>query len=430
MPVKLFWAIFIFFCAGWGYSDGYEIDLEGPINDVRADCVVHGIEKAEREAEFVILRINTPGGFDQAMRKIIEKILGSKIPVVAFVGPSGARAASAGFFILLSADIAVMAPGTNTGAAHPVLAIGGVYPIDGGKAAKNLTQKAMNDARAFLRGIVEKRGRDPKLAEEGIIKSRSYTEKEALDGKLIDFVAKDENELKSLLQGREIKRFDGQLVTLQKDLGQIRPVELTWRQKILIAISDPNLALILGLAGVLLLYFEFSNPGLIAPAVLGILSILLSLIGFSILPINFVGALLILFAAGFFIAEIKVQGFGILGLAGIASLLIGSLILIDTPQPELGISLKLALSVVVPFAVILMILMRLAFLAQRKPAKTGVESMIGLVGIVHRSLSPEGLVFVRGEYWNAVSREGIPEGEKVKIVRVEDLKLYVEKIKD
>lgn len=411
-------------------ADSYRIDIEGPINSVMADFVVQGIEKAQTEnASFIVLRLNTPGGFDIAMRRIIEKILSSKIPVIVYVGPSGAHAASAGFFILMAGDLAVMAPGTNTGAAHPILAIGGVYPMEEGKGVKTLTKKATNDAKAYLKGIAEKRGRNIDLAEKAIVDSVSFTANEALDGKLIELIAKDETELLENLKGRKIKLFSGQEISLPENTEKLSMLSMTTRQKILLAISDPNLALLLGLAGLLLLYVEFTNPGMVAPGVLGIISLLLSLIGFSLLPINFIGVLLIILAFGLFVAEIKVQGFGILGIGGIVSMLIGVLILVDAPQPELRITPLIALSVVIPFSVIFLVLLRLAIKSYRKKVETGEEAMKGMVGIAQTAISPDGKVFIRGEYWDAVSREPIVIGKKVKVLNVENLKLIVEEDK-
>ncbi|MBI1882998.1 MAG: nodulation protein NfeD [Chlamydiae bacterium] len=412
-------------------SVAYRIDVEGPINDVLADFVVHSIQEAQdHQAPFVILRLSTPGGFDTAMRKIISEILGSRIPVIVYVGPAGARAASAGFFILLAGDVAVMASGTNTGSAHPLLALGGIYPIEKGKGMKTLSEKVMNDARAYLRGIAEKRGRNVEWAEKGITESKSYTEKEALEGKLIELVVKDEKELMKVLRGREVTRFSKEKVTLPVGSVSLKVCEMTGRQKILLAISDPNLALLLGLVGLLLIYFEFSNPGLIAPAVLGALCLLVSMIGFSILPINFVGALLMILALGLFIAEIKVQGFGILGIGGIISLLVGALILVDAPESNLGIRPVVAVAVVLSFGAILMLLVRLTVKSLHRKVQTGLAGMIGLTGVAHSAIGLEGQVHVRGEYWNAISSSPIPEGKKVRVVKVENLKVVVEEVKN
>ena len=412
-------------------SASSRIDIEGPINSVLADFVVQAMDKAEEAHEpFVVLRLNTPGGFDQAMRKIIEKMLSSRIPVVVYVGPSGSRAASAGFFILLASDMACMAPGTNTGAAHPILAIGGVYPMDGNGGAKTLIEKALNDSVAYLKGIAEKRGRDVELSIKGITESKSFTAEEALKSKLIDLIAQDEDDLIRQLKGKNIKLFSGQEVQLPEDISPLSPVEMTVRQKILLAVSDPNLALLLGLAGLILLYFEFSNPGMIAPGVLGALSLLLSLIGFSLLPINFVGVLLILLALGLFIAEIKIQGFGILGIGGMVSLLFGALILVDAPQPELRITISTALAVVIPFGLILMFLLRLTMKSMAQKVTTGDEAMMGLTGVTSTPVHQDGKVHVRGEYWEASSDHLIPEGKTIRVLKVDHLKLIVEELKN
>ncbi len=413
-------------------AEPVRIDIEGPINSVLADYVVQAMDQAEVEkAPFVILRLNTPGGFDLAMRKIIEKVLTSSIPIIAYVAPSGARAASAGFFILLASDLACMAPGTNTGAAHPVLSIGGVFPVaseSGGM--KTLTEKSENDAKAYLKSIVEKRKRNMELAEKGISESKSFTAEEALKTQLIDLIAKDENELLKMLQGRKIHRFNDNEVVLPEKLETIKVYVLTLRQKVLLAISDATFALLLGLAGLLLLYFEFAHPGLIMPGVIGALSLILSFIGFSFLPINFVGALLMILAIGLFIAEIKVQGFGVLGIGGFIAMFIGILILIDTPDPALRITLPIALSVVIPFGLILMFLVRLAFRSMSQKIQTGNEAMIGLEGIAYTELEPEGKVHVRGEYWDATSKLEVAKGRKVRVIEVRDLKLIVEEVKE
>lgn len=422
--------LLMFLASVYCYSEPVRIDIEGPINSVLADFVTQAMEKAQAEnAPFILLRLNTPGGFDLAMRKIIEKILTSRVPVIVYVAPSGARAASAGFFILMASDFAVMAPGTNTGAAHPILAIGGVYPLEEGKG-KTLTKKATNDAVAYLKGIVEKRGRNAELSEKAVTQSKSYTAQEALDGKLIEFVAKDEAELLQHLQGKSIKLFSGEDIVLPQNLVRIKPVEMTLRQKFLLAVSDPNLALLLGLAGLLLLYVEFSNPGMIAPGVLGTLSLLVALVGFSVLPINIVGVLLILLAFGLFIAEIKVQGFGILGIGGIVAMFLGTLILVDAPQPELRITPAIALAVVIPFGLILMFLTRLAFKSFRLRVETGEEGMMGQTGVAHTEIALEGKVQIRGEYWDAIARSPIAQGKKVSVKKVEGLKLTVEEVKE
>ncbi len=276
------------------------IDLNGVIDPITAEFVVKSIDRAEAEsAEFLLIRLQTPGGFGMSMEEIIGRMLNSKVPVVVYVTPSGAKAASAGFFILLAADVAVMAPGTNTGAAHPLMAIGGI-PVDGGESAKTLAQKITSNATAFLRSIAAKRNRNVAEAEKGVTESKSFTDAEALEKNLVDMVAKDETELFRRLDGYKIHMFSGQERTLRAQNQPVVDYQMTTRQKFLSTISQPNLALLLGMAGLILLYFEFSNPGFVAPGVIGALCLLLSILGFSFLPINYVGVLLILLAIGLF----------------------------------------------------------------------------------------------------------------------------------
>jgi len=345
------------------------------------------------------------------------------------VTPSGAKAASAGFFILLAADVAVMAPGTNTGAAHPLMAIGGI-PVDGGESAKTLAQKITSNATAFLRSIAAKRNRNVAEAEKGVMESKSFTDAEALEKNLIDMVAKDETELFRRLDGYKIHMFSGQERTLRTRQQGVADYEMTTRQKFLSTISQPNLALLLGLAGLILVYFEFSNPGFVAPGVIGAICLLLSILGFSFLPINYVGVLLILLAIGLFAAEVKVQGFGILGLGGIVSMVMGMLILVDSPDPALRISLKTALSAALPFAIIFIILAVAMFKSLKQRVITGDAGMLGLIGIADTEINSSGRVKVRGEYWAAHSSTPIPPGRPVRVVGVDNLLLKVEEVKE
>ncbi len=388
------------------------IDLNGAIDPITAEFVVKSIDRAEAEsAEFLLIRLQTPGGFGMSMEEIISRMLNSKVPVVVYVTPSGAKAASAGFFVLLAADVAVMAPGTNTGAAHPLMAIGG-FPVDGGEAAKTLTQKITSNATAFLRSIASKRNRNVAEAEKGVTESKSFTDAEALEKNLIDMVAKDETELLRRLDGYKVHMFSGRERTLRVRDQPVADYEMTTRQKFLSTISQPNLALLLGLAGLILLYFEFSNPGFVAPGVIGAICLLLSILGFSFLPINYVGALLILLAIGLFVAEVKVQGFGILGLGGVVSMVIGMLILVDSPDPALRIGLKTALSMAL------------------QAVTTGDVGMVGLIGIADTEINSGGRVRVRGEYWAARSSTPIPPGRPVRVIGVDNLLLKVEEVKE
>jgi membrane-bound serine protease (ClpP class) len=405
------------------------IDLNGAIDPITAEFVVHSVERAEREsAALLIIRIQTPGGFATSMEEIISRMLSSRVPIVVYVTPSGAKAASAGFFILLAADIAVMAPGTNTGAAHPLMAIGG-FPVDGGEAGKTLKEKITSNATAFLRSIASKRNRNVAEAEKGVVESKSFTDGEALEKNLIDLVAKDEAELLSRLEGYKTRMFSGEERILHLAGQPITDYAMTARQKFLSTISQPNLALLLGLAGLILLYFEFSNPGFVAPGVIGGICLLLSILGFSFLPINYVGVLLLLFAIGLFIAEVKVQGFGILGFGGVVSLVIGILILIDAADPAVRIGLKTAILAGLPFALIFTILLVALFRSLNQKVSTGNEGMIGLTGIADNDIDAKGRVRIRGEYWTACSDSPIPAGRPVKVVGVDNLTLRVEEVR-
>jgi membrane-bound serine protease (ClpP class) len=354
------------------------------------------------------------------MQEIVQTILNSQVPVVCFVSPSGAHAASAGFFILLSADVAAMAPGTNTGAAHPVFPFGMENEI--------MLEKVKNDALANLRSIVKQRKRNYELAEQGVLESKSYTAQEALDGGLIDLIGDSEEELLKSLEGMEITRFGGENVTLNVD-QPVRVLTMTYRQRILSAIANPNFALILGVVGLLGLYLEFQHPGLVVPGVVGAICLLLALLGFSLLPVNFIGILLIILALGLFIAEVKIQGFGILGFGGIVAMILGILFLIDTPYPELRINWGIALAVAIPFALIFIFLLRLALRSQLAKVTTGAAGMVGLTGVARTEVSRKGgKVLVAGELWRARSRDIIAAGQTVKVVKAKGLEMLVEAV--
>jgi membrane-bound serine protease (ClpP class) len=405
------------------------MDLNGAIDPVTAEFVVRSIARAEKEnAEMLLIRLQTPGGFGSSMEEIISRMLSSKVPIVVYVAPSGAKAASAGFFILLASDIAVMAPGTNTGAAHPLMAIGG-FPVDGGNAGKTLTEKITSNATAFLRSIATKRKRNVEEAEKGVVESKSFTDTEALNAHLIDFIAQDESDLFAKLQGYRVRMFSGEERILDTQNQNVVDYHMTSREKLLAAISQPNLALLLGIAGLILLYFEFSHPGFVAPGVIGGIFVLLSVLGFSFLPVNYVGVLLILLAIGLFIAEVKVGGFGVLGIGGLVAMVIGMLILIDSPDPAVRIGLFTALALALPFAAILMILLIALFSSLRQKVATGNQGMVGLVGVADSDIDQNGRVKVRGEYWTAQSLLPIKAGKSVRVLSVENLMLKVEEVK-
>ncbi|HYK89452.1 MAG TPA: nodulation protein NfeD [Acidobacteriota bacterium] len=421
-------AALILWPVGSGCAQIARINLDGAIDPITAEFIVRGIKRAETErAQFLLIQLQTPGGFGSSMEEIITGMLNSKFPIVVYVAPSGAKAASAGFFILLAADVAAMAPGTNTGAAHPLMAIGG-FPVDGGEAGKTLTQKITSNATAFLRSIASKRNRNVVEAEKGVVDSKSFTDAEALNAHLIDFVARDEGELFEKLEGYKVHLFSGSEITLHPKGQTIVEYQMTMREKFLSTISQPNLALLLGVAGLILLYFEFTHPGFVAPGVIGGICVLLSVLGFSFLPINYVGVLLILLAIGLFVAEVKVQGYGVLGFGGIVAMVIGILILIDTPEPAMRIGLGTALGVALPFATIFVILLVALFKSWRQRVTTGDAGMIGLLGRADNDIFSSGRVKVRGEYWAAHSASPIPAGRPVKIVAVDNLTLKVEEV--
>ena len=403
----------------------FKITVNAPIHPITSEYIIKAIDRAAAEkSQLIIMVLNTPGGLDSSMREIIEKILSSPTPIAAYVSPSGSRAASAGLYIAVACDLFVMAPGTNTGAAHPV----GIS-ITGQQMDKTMEEKVTHDAASYIKTLAEKRGRNTQLAEDAVRKSLSYTEKEALENGLIDFVAKNEQEIIDHFDGQRIVRFDGEeQLLLLKDQAVV-DLPMTPRQKFLLTISNPNLAYLLLMIGLLGLYFEFSNPGAILPGVLGAISLLLAVFSFQILPINYVGLILILLAIGLFILEIKVQSYGILSVGGIIAMVIGSIMLIDAPIPELQPSLKFIIPVAISISLIFMFLVYLVIRAHARKVHTGKEGLVGEVGIAQTDLKPEGKVFVHGELWNAEAGEEIPKGSRVKVVKVLDhLKIRVQKL--
>jgi membrane-bound serine protease (ClpP class) len=390
------------------------LTINAPIHPVTAELILKALERARSEkAELLIIKMNTPGGLDTSMREIIEGIVNSPVPVAAFVYPHGARAASAGFFIGLSCDVFAMAPGTNTGAAHPV----GLALTDQGQD-KTMEEKVTHDAAAFIRTLAEKRGRNIQMAEDAVRKSLSYTEQEALKGKLIDLVVNTEEELIRALDGRQIRRFDGHLEELHLANAPVEEVQWTFRQKLLMAIANPNLAYILLMLGLLGLYFEFANPGAVIPGVIGGISLLLAFFSFQILPVNLVGLLLIILGTVLFLLEVKVHSYGALTMGGIISLFLGSIMLIKAPIPELRLSLKFIIPVVLGISLVFIFLVFLVIKAHARRTLTGKEGMVGEIGTALTSLAPEGKVFVHGEIWRAISDEVINRGDRVQVVEV------------
>jgi membrane-bound serine protease (ClpP class) len=411
-----FFILFLSHTGGAAENDIYIIKVSDAISPGVAEFVKDGIETAEKEgAACLIIELDTPGGLAESMRRIIQSILGSKVPVVVFVSPSGARAASAGVMITMAADIAAMAPGTNIGAAHPVGA--------GGKdISGKMSEKVINDMVAHAKSVAEERGRNAKWVEEAIRESVSVTETEALKDNIIDLIAEDTDDLIQQLNGREIKEKG----VLKLDKSERVIVEPTLRNKILKTISDPNIAYILLMIGLAGLYFELSHPGAIFPGVIGGIALVLAFFALQTLPVNYAGILLIVLAIIFFIMEMKITSYGLLSVAGIISLLLGSLMMFKGTGPDLKLSWRVLLPTLILVSGFFVFVAGLVFRAQISKPKTGLKGLVGEIGIVKKALAPEGKVFVHGELWNARSDKTVDEDTKVRVVNVVNLMLEVE----
>jgi membrane-bound serine protease (ClpP class) len=395
------------------------IDIDGVVHPVTVEIVGDAIAQAEASgACCLLIRINTPGGFMEATRQVVEKMVASKVPIITYVHPAGGRAASAGFFILEAGDVAAMTPGTSTGAAHPVML--------GGQADPVMMKKVENDAAASLRSQVSHRGRDVKLAEAAVLQSRSFTDKEALEGHLIEVIAADVPELIAALNGREVTRFDGRKQRLDLAGAHVVEYQKTLRQRIYSALADPNLAFALLILGALGIYVEFSSPGLIVPGVAGAIAALLGLSGLAILPINWGGAALIVLALALFALEAKFVSHGILGVGGAVAMVLGAVMLVDSPIPEMRIRLSTAFSLALPFAAITMFLLSLIMRSRKSRVLTGDAGMVGETGVAITDLAPSGRVMVHGEYWNAVSSAPVKADQPIRVTALEGLKLVVE----
>jgi membrane-bound serine protease (ClpP class) len=395
------------------------VSVDNVIHPITVEILAHGIEQGEREgADLLLIRLNTPGGMLEATRQAIEKIAASPIPIVTFVTPSGGRAASAGFFLLESGDIAAMADGTNAGAASAVL-------LGGQQMDPVLRKKVDSDAAALLRSLASKHGRNAELAEKAVFEARSFTDREALGNKLIDLVASDEQHLLAQLDGRSIVRFDGRHQTLRLSRVQVVGYRPTLREQIFSSISDPNIAFILLILGALGIYVEYLSPGLIFPGVAGGIMLLLGLSALSVLPINWAGVALLLLSFAFFVLEAKFASHGILAAGAVVAMILGSLLLINGP-PEMRIRISTALTVALPFAAIAIFLVSLVVRARAQRVMTGTAAMQNTIGVALTALSPQGKVFVRGEYWNAVSATPITPGTSVRVIGVQGLTLKVD----
>ncbi len=397
------------------------VDVISVVHPVTTEIVSAALSQADAQnAALVVLRLNTPGGLMDAMRDTIQKIVASRVPVVTYVSPSGGRAASAGFFLLEAGDVAAMAPGTNTGAAHPVSMGSQMDPI--------MKQKVENDAAAALRSLTGKRNRNPELAEKAVLESRSFTDTEARDAHLIEIIAADLPDLLRQLDGREIQRFNGTRQTLRLTGAATDKYQESLRQRIMSALADPNLALILLIVGAFGIYVEFTSPGVIFPGVAGAISVLLGLAALSVLPINGLGAALLFISFVLLFMEVKFHAHGALALTGAAAMAFGAVLLVDGPIPELRVRWITAIGVTLPFVAITTLLVTLAVRARGNKAVTGAAGMIGQIGTAVEDVNPLGRVLVRGEYWNAQSPAAVTAGMKVRVRAVDHLTLLVEPV--
>jgi membrane-bound serine protease (ClpP class) len=409
-----------------------ELRIGDEVEPIMAEYIDGGIsDAAQQHASLILITMDTPGGLGSSMEEMIQHILSSPVPVVVYVSPVGARGASAGFFILLSADVAAMAPGTHAGAASPLIALGGV-PLN---VDETLKKKILNDATAFLRSYTGKRGRNVELAETAVTDGKAFTETEALNGKLVDLIANSREDLFSKLNGQTIKRFDGSETRLNLNNPEVVTLQMSARQRFLARIVQPDVFFILLIAGVLGLYVEFTHPGMIAPGVIGAIALVLALFAMHILPVNFAGLLLIIVALGLFILEAKYTSHGVLAAGGIIAMLLGALMLIRSPITGAGVSFGVALGVTLPCALVTIFLMRLVLRSRSWKQSTGAEQLLGAQAEVTEAIAAagaegtpasfQGMVRLRGELWRAVAPVAIPAGAQVRVVRVTGLTVHV-----
>jgi membrane-bound serine protease (ClpP class) len=397
-----------------------KIVVKDTIQPITAEYIDRALDDAVRNNDkAVLIEINTPGGLMDSTREIIEKILASPVPVIIYVTPSGSWAASAGYYILQSADVAAMAPGTNTGAGHPV-------SMGGEKMDDIMKEKVENDAAALMRSVVSKRGRNVEVSETVVRKSTSFTDQEALSQHLIDYVATSEQDLFKQLQGKTIKRFDGQTVTLNLVGESVRTLDLSVKERILTFIIDPNISYLLLTIGVFALYAEFNHPGTVVPGTVGVIFILLAMFALNLLPTRFAAVVLILASFVLFALEAKLASHGVLAIGGIVTLTLGGLLLVDGPIPELRVRWATALGVSIPLGIITVFLMTIALKARANKVVTGIQGLIGQIAIVQSPLSPLGKVLVHGELWDAVSSVEVDVGRSVIVRGVNGLQLRVD----
>ncbi len=416
----LLFAVAMFSIAAAASAEVVRLKVDDMIHPISAEFIGRGLDAAaQKHADAVLIELRTPGGLEDSMREIVQRIFRSTIPVIVFVAPSGSRAASAGFFILEAADIAAMAPGTNTGAAHPVT-------LGGEKMDDVMKAKVENDAAAFMRTIAQRRSRNVAVAESAVRQSKSFTEQEALSQHLIDIIAPNVPSLLKAIDGRTLHRFDGSTTTLHVAGKPVVDYEMTLKERLLSTIMDPNVAFILFALGGLALWAEFNHPGAVLPGVVGLISILLAVFALNLLPTRFAAMALLLAAFVLFALEAKFATHGVLGIGGIIAMVIGALFLVDGPIPEMRVHLLTALSVSIPLGIIAIFLMGIVLKARRNRIVTGTEGMIGEIGVARTQLGPEGTVFVHGEIWNARARAPLAEGTRIRVAAVNGLQLVVE----
>jgi membrane-bound serine protease (ClpP class) len=420
--LSLLLGLTLFVPAGAQEKHAAVIKINDVITPAVAEFISRSIEQATKEnASCLIIQMDTPGGLDLSMRDIIKDIMNAEIPVIVYVGPSGARAASAGAIITIAADVAAMAPSTNIGAAHPVA-------VGGGKMDRTMAEKVVNDAVAYVKSIAQKKGRNVDWAVRAVRDSVSIPETEALKLKVIDLIAKDLNELLEKIDGKTVEKPKGPIKLATKGL-KIKELEMGFRQRFLATLSNPNIAYILMMIGLVGLYFELAHPGAIFPGVIGGISLILAFFAFRTLPVNYAGVLLILLGVFLFIAEIKIASYGLLTMGGLVSLAIGSIMLFDSPAPFLRASFTVIIPTVLATAGFFIFVVAAALRAQLARPTTGSEGIVGEIGVAKTRLAPEGKIFVHGEWWNAYADEGIEPEEKVRVLKNEGLKLKVERVK-
>jgi membrane-bound serine protease (ClpP class) len=410
----------LFFAAHAASADVVKIVVDDTIHPIIAEHIDRAIQEATNtHADALLIELRTPGGLMTSMEQIIEKVLASPVPVIIYVTPAGADASSAGFYILEAADVAAMAPGTNTGAAHPVLGNGGTMdPV--------MKEKLENYAASLMRSYTGKRGRNVEVAESAVRQSKSFTADEALSQHLIDYIAKDENDLFRQLEGKTITRFDGTKAVLHLAGKPVRLYEMTLKQHILTFLIHPSVSFLIFAIGMLCIYFEFNHPGAILPGVVGFIAVSISLYTLDLLPLRSMAVVMIVAAFAMFILEAKFQAHGVVAAGGVVLMVLGALLLVDGPIPQMRVQLWAALAVAIPMGFITVFLMSIAMKARRNKVLTGEEAMIGQVAIVCAPLMPRGKVFVRGELWDAIAPANIDAGGKVVIRKIENLVLYVE----